>query len=428
MSAKTSPQMVQSLNRLLKSHDYQEILDLGRPLVGNPLILASVTYAVLAITDEPEISSPNWLEIKSSRSIPLGSLGYDKLNAAYRKSLETHYPVFDDSNDEGVRMLRKTLCSGDKVLGYLDSPLYFRNPSEDDIELFDLLGNLLSVELQRGLERASIPDNMQDYFIFDLLEGRLTDPALIQERFRFFKWNIMGRGMLQVVSIQRADGAVEPSNVRFRELVEQLTNIFPVFKTFAYGTQLKMLCPVTESLRQEKHAVEDLNDFLEQQDMTAGISRPLHEIQSISIFNRQAEKAAELGRVFSPGRRVHFYDSYAMYHALELATQKEDILQFCHSAVMRLLDYDREHDTNLLESLRVYLTHNRSIGESAGLLYIHRNTMNYRIAKIHELTDVDLDDPDVFCHLLFSFFALDFQEKQSRLRTGQELPPADSFS
>lgn len=428
MSAKPSPQMVQSLNRLLKSHDYQEILDLGRPLVGNPLILTSVTYAVLAITEEPDITSPNWLEISDSRSIPLGSLAYDKLNAAYRKSLETHYPVFDGSIDDGVRMLRKTLCTGDKVLGYLDSPLYFRDPSEDDIELFDLLGNLLSVELQRGLERASIPDNMQDYFIFDLLEGRLTDPALIQERFRFFKWNIMGRGRVQVVSIQRADGAVESSNVRFRELVEQLANIFPVFKTFAYGTQLKMLCPVTESLGQEKHAIEDLDIFLEQQDMVAGISRPLHEIQFISTFNRQAEKAAELGRVFSPGRRVHFYDSYAMYHALELATQKEDILQFCHSAVMRLLDYDREHDTNLLESLRVYLTHNRSIGESAGLLYIHRNTMNYRIAKIHELTDVELDDPDVFCHLLFSFFALDFREKQARLRAGQELPPADSFS
>ena len=126
MSANENPPMVQSLNRLLKSHDYQEILDLGRPLVGNPLILANVTYAVLAMTDEPEITSPNWLEIKSSRSVPLGSLGYDKLNAAYRKSLETHYPVFDNSNDEGVRMLPKTLCDCDKLLVYLEYTLYYR--------------------------------------------------------------------------------------------------------------------------------------------------------------------------------------------------------------------------------------------------------------------------------------------------------------
>ena len=36
--------------------DYQEILNLGRPLVGNPLILTSVSYAVLAITEEPEVT------------------------------------------------------------------------------------------------------------------------------------------------------------------------------------------------------------------------------------------------------------------------------------------------------------------------------------------------------------------------------------
>ncbi len=422
MLAKTKPQTVRSLNRLLKSHDYQEILDLGRPLVGNPLILTSVTYAVLAITDEPDITSPNWQEIRDSRGIPIGSLGFEKLNNAYRKSLEEQYPVFDSSLDDGVQMLRKTLCVGEKVLGYLDSPLYFKEPTEEDVELFDLLGNLLAVELQRGLERATIPDNMQDYFIFDLLEGRLTDPALIEERFRFFKWNIMGRGMVQVVSIRRSDGDLERNNLRFRELVEQLTNIFPVFKTFAYGAQLKMLCPVTEALSQEAHAIQDLNDFLEQQDMVAGISRPLNEVQFISDFNRQAEKAAELGSVFHPGKRIYFYDDYAVYHALELSTQKEDALQFCHSAIMRLLDYDREHDTNLLESLRVYLTHNRSIGESAGLLYIHRNTMNYRIAKIHELTDIDLDNPEVFSHLLFSFFALDFRQHQSKLSSGREYP------
>ena len=117
---------VHNLNRLLKSHDYQEILNLGRPLVGNPLILTSVTYAVLAITDEPELDAPNWMEIRNSRSIPIGSLAFESLNAAYRKSLEEQYPVFDDTMDDGVRMLRKTLCVGGKVLGYLDSPLYFQ--------------------------------------------------------------------------------------------------------------------------------------------------------------------------------------------------------------------------------------------------------------------------------------------------------------
>lgn len=89
-------------------------------------------------------------------------------------------------------------------------------------------------------------------------------------------------------------------------------------------------------------------------------------------------------------------------------------MQFCHSAVIHLRDYDLEHDTELLESLRVYLTHNRSIGESAAALYIHRNTMNYRMAKINELTNIELNDPDVLCHLLFSFYALDYRSMRAQ--------------
>ena len=52
--------------------------------------------------------------------------------------------------------------------------------------------------------------------------------------------------------------------------------------------------------------------------------------------------------------------------------------------------YDLAHETDLLESLRVYLTHNRSIGESAAALYIHRNTLVYRLDKLQKSTGLDL--------------------------------------
>ena len=157
-----------------------------------------------------------------------------------------------------------------------------------------------------------------------------------------------------------------------------------------------------------------LEELLIREGLVAGVSRPLLRLDTISDFDRQARQAAELGRRLHPERSVHFYDNYAIYHALELAAPQEDLFQFCHSAVALLRDYDHAHETDLLESLRVYLTHDRSISESAAALYIHRNTMNYRIARINELTHLDLSDPDVFCHLLFSFYALDYRLLLSR--------------
>lgn len=405
--------MVQKLNQLITCHDVQEILNLGRPLFGNPLILASVSYTVMAITDEPKITEPRWIEITKTRGLPMGGVTHSRINEAYRTSAEQNRPVMDDTGD-APPMLRKTLSSGEKILGYLDSPAYLKEITEEEMEIFDFIGNLVTVELMRDIDRASVPDNMLDYFVFDLLEGKLTDQKMILDRFDYFKWNIRSKGKVQIINIRGRDETVIPDNARLRKLMEQFASIFPIHKTFVYGTEMKMICSIKESLRLDERFCEDMNALLERENLVSGISRPLLDMTTFSAFNRQAIKAAELGSWLNPNKSIHYYDDYAIYHALELAANHENLMQFCHSAVIHLRDYDLEHDTELLESLRVYLTHNRSIGESAAALYIHRNTMNYRMAKINELTNIELNDPDVLCHLLFSFYALDYRSMRAQ--------------
>lgn len=415
MAEKEKDLRVQLLNELMRTRDFQRILDLARPVFGNPMILSNGGHSVLAITAEDAISDPNWKEITDIKGVPMGVLTFSVINEAYRRSLESRRPVMTDkSGGSRVSMLRKTLSVGDSVLGYLDSPLYFGDVDEEDIEFFDFVGNLITVEMQKDLGRVNLPDNMLDYFVYDLLEGHLTEPTLIQERMEYFGWNLLSKGRAQVVSIRGRGRPLTQDNTRFRRLLERFTTVFPNFKTFVYGNQLKMLCPVSETIEMDAAVRGDLIRLLDQEELAAGISRPFFSLDAISDFNRQAERAVELGQRFHPEKTLHFYDAYAVYHALELAGGHEDMGQFCHSAITLLRDYDAAHETDLLHSLRVYLTHDRSIGESAAALYIHRNTMNYRIARINELTGLDMSDPDVFCHLLFSFYAMDFEGEPSK--------------
>ncbi len=413
MSKKQAP-TVRLLNELMRTQDLQALLDLARPTYGNPMILSNGSYCVIAITDEPDIQDPRWLEIVNTRGIPLGAITFGGINEAYRRSLDSGRPVLDSSDGIAVPMLRKALSVGDHILGYLDSPLYFGTPEEPDIEFFDFVGNLIVLELQKDQGRANLPDNMLDYFVYDLLEGHLTDQQFIQDRLKFFDWDLLAKGKVQIVSIQGRDQAMEPDHTRSLHLLERFSSTFSSYKLFLYVDQLKMLCPVEESLQMDQGFCQTLETLLTQEGLVAGVSRPLLRLDTISDFDRQARQAAELGRRLHPEKVIHFYDNYAIYHALELAAPQEDLLQFCHSAVALLRDYDHAHETDLLESLRVYLTHDRSIGESAAALYIHRNTMNYRIARINELTHLDLSDPDVFCHLLFSFYALNYRMLLSR--------------
>ena len=61
-----------------------------------------------------------------------------------------------------------------------------------------------------------------------------------------------------------------------------------------------------------------------------------------------------------------------------------------------IIAYDRENKTRLLDSLRVFLNCNRSWKRSAEELFIHKQTLVYRIRQIEDLTGRSLSNtPDV---------------------------------
>jgi DNA-binding PucR family transcriptional regulator len=47
-----------------------------------------------------------------------------------------------------------------------------------------------------------------------------------------------------------------------------------------------------------------------------------------------------------------------------------------------------------IETLRVYLDEQGSVGRTAQVLHLHRNAVAYRLQRITELAGLDLDDPD----------------------------------
>ena len=64
----------------------------------------------------------------------------------------------------------------------------------------------------------------------------------------------------------------------------------------------------------------------------------------------------------------------------------------------------REEDA---ETLWAYLLHERSIPRTAEALIIHRTTLTYRLGKLEELWNLNLDDSDTRLYLLLSFRMLE---------------------
>jgi hypothetical protein len=63
--------------------------------------------------------------------------------------------------------------------------------------------------------------------------------------------------------------------------------------------------------------------------------------------------------------------------------------------VEEMLRHDAEHGTPYAESVRAYLAANADVPLAAESVSVHANTFRYRMRRVRELFDLDLDDPDV---------------------------------
>jgi sugar diacid utilization regulator len=409
------------LHSLFNCKSLQTILDTGRTLYPHPLILCDLTHRLLAITKEPNLNNPPWNEIISTGGIPLDWVNQMITNPCYRRSIDTGMAQLDDSGDGSPIMLRRALSSDGKIIGYLDSPCYRDSPfTEEEKSYFDLIADLCTLRMEKDHNYMESPENMLEFFISDLLEGRIVDERIIEAKFRNFNWNF--KTPFHIMTVRYNCGEEWPSNLILQDVCQRLSAAIPLATVFVCGRNLKVLIPPTAASILSLPRRKDLVAILEREQLSAGVSRPCQCLANFAEFNIQSEKALELGTLLRKDNCVFYYDDYAIFHTLDLCSGATDLMRLCHSAIYTLAEYDHEHETNLLTTLEAYLLCHLSIPDAANMLSIHRNSMSYRIKKIYGLLNIDLESSETLFHLLFSYHILEYysatvmrdQEEQRR--------------
>lgn len=80
-----------------------------------------------------------------------------------------------------------------------------------------------------------------------------------------------------------------------------------------------------------------------------------------------------------------------------------DVRPFIHPALETIRAYDAKNQSNLFHTLDVYLLNDCNAQRCGRMLFLHRNSLVYRIRRIQEIADIDLSDPDERSFLRLSF-------------------------
>ncbi len=122
-----------------------------------------------------------------------------------------------------------------------------------------------------------------------------------------------------------------------------------------------------------------------------GVGSQVTDITHLRRSYKRARAAAR--RAISEKVTMASFDRMGIYRLLYSVEDKELLWQMSATMLAPLLEYDARHDADYVKTLDSYLRNDGSIQAVSEELYIHRNTISYRMGKIRALLGCDLSTP-----------------------------------
>ena len=125
-------------------------------------------------------------------------------------------------------------------------------------------------------------------------------------------------------------------------------------------------------------------------------------IERINVAYLEAWETIDIGKKLYNNDFALTYSDMAPYHLVKNFLTSTGNTKLYARIYEPLMKYDREKGGELIQTLETYLECNFSRTKTAEKLHLHRNSLNYRLQKIEELLEQDIDRLDTFSLLLAS--------------------------
>lgn len=129
---------------------------------------------------------------------------------------------------------------------------------------------------------------------------------------------------------------------------------------------------------------------------SAGVSEVMSTIASFALAYEQAHQSLEIGQALAEEEHwiIRHYADLGFFRVIDLTSGQENLKRFCQDTLGALLEYDNQHGTELTETLRVFLRCNQNSARAARDLFIHYNTLRYRLDCINQILGTALEQPE----------------------------------
>lgn len=198
------------------------------------------------------------------------------------------------------------------------------------------------------------------------------------------------------VEQRRAVFMIEPKNENDNLVLETMRGLYATgSKDFVTAVDEKHIILVkalemTEDYPALNHIARVLVDTLNMEamvDVRIAFSTIVDELKDVSRSYKEAQMALEVGRVFYTDKNILAYSELGIGRLIHQLPPS-----LCEMFLKEVFEYEgaQQFEEEELTTVFTFFDNNLNISETARQLYIHRNTLVYRLEKIQKKTGLDV--------------------------------------
>ena len=389
---------------IVNNQDKNDLLEVAAQMLKNPLVLFDYTLQPVFNTehDIKQYEGTLWEKV-----IALGySLTEGYPEDAKKKFLsnlnnrKTPFLYKNIETEKYTQLFVNLYIDKTRVgsLGLIDRNVPF---SMGQISLVGHLKNIVEAVLNHNERILYSLDNST--LIEKMLKGFFVEEKMVQYHLKKYRWKVNDPYFIIVF-----DNLIKDFPDAYKSFRFKIGQFFKESKTIPFNEHLILLLKADNYYLDQIKKYDDFIEFLKNLSIKCGVSMKFDNFLDLKYFFRQAVSALREGKKKDSADHCFFYRDYFLEDIVSSLEKDTNIRSFCHPKILVLKDHDEETGSEYIRTIYNYMLCGRNLTDAAETLHIHRNTLTYRLSKINELVELDLNDNRQLYHILTSCRFVEF--------------------
>lgn len=391
------------------THSIDAVLDAASVRLGNSLLFCDMNFKIISSSVSIPVLDHLWKD-----NIKQGYCSYEFINAvkeldSIKNASKTTAAVEVTCSISPYRKLTSKVFRNGVQIGFLLMIESYNNTILPvHYEMLSAVSNAISYTINYYAPDLFDGSSLYEQLLYDLLIGAPSKDILPKLSGLRFPPN------MSVLLIR-------PTKYLGRHHIKKYT--CPKLKALFPGTQvtyhkngIAAIIPLKANTEINAEQLQILKDFSKKEQVRIGVSNSFSSIENFVNHYEQAYTALHLGQNLNPDEMVCHYINYQVFDMFSAVNSPDILGRFCHPALAVLRKYDHKNNTHLYKTLCAFLNNGCNIKLTSESLYIHRNSLSYRLNRIKEICQINLEDINTVFLLRLSFL-IDRYNKLNKVNT-----------